>query len=62
MNVVFNDLRRFTYERVENVWYMEENWRKTSSGHMSKFWLCTMEDGKTRAFQQKHYTVHRVEG
>ena len=63
MTVVFNDLRRETYARVDNVWHMEEEWQKTSSGHLSKFCLCTLEDGKTvRAFQQKHYTIHRVEG
>lgn len=62
MTVVFNDLRRETYERVEKVWWMEEYWAKTSSGHMSWFLFCHMEDGTNRSFQKKHYSIHRVEG
>lgn len=60
MRVTFWDERRETFERVENVWMVESTWQKTSSGHLSKFWTCHLEDGKSRTFQKKYYSIYQI--
>ena len=60
MRVVFFDKMRETYHAVANVEQIESSYSKIN-GRYTAVWHLLKRDGKTEAFKQKDFTIHRVE-
>ena len=61
MTVIFYDVRRETYARVENVEQLTADQMKIG-GRLANVWLLFPSDGsEASAYQQKFYNIHRIE-
>ena len=60
MSVIFYDVRRETYERVDNVVQLD-SCQFRINGHLTNVWFLHIADCTQRTFPQKHYQIHRIE-
>lgn len=60
MSVIFYDVRRGTYERINDVVQLNACQFRINS-RLTNVWFLHIEDGSQRTFPQKYYQVHRIE-
>lgn len=60
MSVIFYDVRRETYERVDNVVQLDSCQFRINS-RLTNVWFLHLADCTQRTFPQKHYQIHRIE-
>lgn len=60
MSIIFYDVRRETYERVDNVVQLDACMMRIQS-RLTNVWFLHLADCTQRTFPQKHYQIHRIE-
>ena len=60
MSVIFYDVRRETYERIDNVVQLDAFMMRIQS-RLTNVWFLHLADCTQRTFPQKHYQIHRIE-
>lgn len=60
MRVVFEDVRRETYEAVSNVVQLD-SCQFRIQGKLTNVWFLHLDDCTQRTFQQRWYKIYRIE-